>query len=144
MLTTALLPPFSLFLNIARGGPRYGVYTTALRVLVPDDAALSFQLLFGYVGALALLTLLPVALILAKAAPQVFAGLTPTVLGFIVVNGLCDNVISDYLWVRGLVWMRARVQSNAKFASLPASGTTESPTAVQTPLTPNHRPAPSS
>ena len=70
-----------------------------MRVLVPDDDALSFQLLFGYVGALALVTLLPLALILAWAAPAVFAGFTPTVFGFIVVNGLCDNVLSDYLWV---------------------------------------------
>lgn len=85
------------------GTDRYGVYTTAMRVLVPDDDALSFQLLFGYVGALALLTLLPVALVLAAAAPKVFAGFTPTVFGFIVVNGLCDNVLSDYLWVRALL-----------------------------------------
>lgn len=83
----------------------YGVYTTALRVLVPDDRSVSFQLLFGYVGLLSLLLLLPptLLLLLTHALPSVFAGLSLSVLGFIVLNGLADNVLSDYLWARSIV-----------------------------------------
>lgn len=50
---------------------RYGVYTTALRILVPDESVMSFQLLFGYIGVLNALVLLPVLLILVQTAPQV-------------------------------------------------------------------------
>lgn len=31
------------------------------------------------------------------------AGFSATILGFIVLNGLCDNVLSDYLWARAIV-----------------------------------------
>lgn len=31
------------------------------------------------------------------------AGFSLTILGFIVLNGLCDNVLSDYLWARAIV-----------------------------------------
>lgn len=72
---------------------RYGVYTTALRVLVPDDSVMSFQLLFGYIGLFNAAALLPVLIILIFAAPAVFAGFSASVLGFIVLNGLCDNVL---------------------------------------------------
>lgn len=81
----------------------YGVYTTALRILVPDDTCVSFQLLFGYVGLLALSTLLPLTLIFTQVIPSMFEGFTFAVFGFIVVNGLCDNVLSDYLWARSIV-----------------------------------------
>lgn len=47
------------------------MYTTALRILVPDESVMSFQLLFGYIGVLNALVLLPVLLILVQTAPQV-------------------------------------------------------------------------
>ena len=83
----------------------YGVYTTALRVLVPDDSSVSFQLLFGYIGLLSLLLLLPPTLLLlaTHTFPSMFDGMTMSVLGFIVLNGLADNVLSDYLWARSIV-----------------------------------------
>eukprot|EP00624_Nannochloropsis_granulata_P003196 evm.model.NODE_2618_length_17309_cov_37.127159.3 len=83
----------------------YGVYTTALRVLVPDDSSVSFQLLFGYIGLLSLLLLLPPTLLLlaTHTLPSIFDGMTMSVLGFIVLNGLADNVLSDYLWARSIV-----------------------------------------
>ncbi|KAM3573048.1 hypothetical protein VYU27_004981 [Nannochloropsis oceanica] len=83
----------------------YGVYTTALRVLVPDDSSVSFQLLFGYIGLLCLLLLLPPTLLLlaTHTFPSIFDGMTVSVLGFIVLNGLADNVLSDYLWARSIV-----------------------------------------
>lgn len=112
------------------------MYTTALRVLVPDDAALSFQLLFGYVGAMALVTLLPVTGILAATAPQVFTGLTPTVFGFIVVNGLCDNVLSDYLWVRRACAAAAAAKAPACLPGCLAAYTRSPPP----PLAPSHDP----
>lgn len=55
----------------SNGAVRYGVYTTALRILVPDESVMSFQLLFGYIGLLNALVLLPVLLILVQTAPQV-------------------------------------------------------------------------
>jgi len=83
----------------------YGVYTTALRVLVPDDSSVSFQLLFGYIGLLSLLLLLPPTLLLlaTHTLPSIFVGLSLPVLGFIIVNGLADNVLSDYLWARSII-----------------------------------------
>ena len=58
-----------------------------MRIMVPNDSVLSFQLLFGYIGLFNAISLLPVLLILRATTPSVFAGFTPTVFGFIIMNG---------------------------------------------------------
>jgi solute carrier family 35 protein F5 len=74
-----------------------------MRILVPEEGKLSFQLLFGYIGLFNGLSLLPVLLILIRAAPKVFAGFSLAALGLIMANGFADNVLSDYFWARAIV-----------------------------------------
>ncbi|KAJ1424877.1 hypothetical protein B484DRAFT_432237, partial [Ochromonadaceae sp. CCMP2298] len=72
------------------GALGYGLYTIAIRYQIPDDEGISMQLLLGYVGLLNALFFLP-------------AHLSGVVIGFMLLNGMCNNVISDYLWARAVV-----------------------------------------
>jgi len=72
----------------------YAVYTTAIRHYAPQDMALFFGLLGGFNCVL----LSPVVLALHLSSVESLATLTLPVLGLIVLKGLVDNVLSDYLW----------------------------------------------
>ena len=60
-------------------------------------------LFFGYLGVLNCAMLAPIVVVLLIVDPRVFSGLTATVFGFVTVKGLCDNVLSDYLWARAVI-----------------------------------------
>eukprot|EP01051_Picozoa_sp_SAG22_P021812 SAG22_NODE_4970_length_1120_cov_0.674829_2_plen_87_part_00 len=85
----------------------YGLYTTALRLLCVDDRRVSMPLVFGYMGLCNGLLLLPGLLALWGGLGGSggdglggVPGLTALVLGWVVVKGLFDNVLSDYFWAR--------------------------------------------
>lgn len=104
-------------------GSFYHLYCTQIR----DDESVSMQLLLGYIGLFNAVLLSPVLIALVcTTAPfsysfvrsrfnaalsrlQYFMGLanlthlTGAIFGFIVLNGFCDNVFSDYLWARAVV-----------------------------------------
>ena len=44
-----------------------------------------------------------ILLIVCAAAPSNWAGLNSPILGWIVLKGIFDNVLSDYLWARSVV-----------------------------------------
>lgn len=81
----------------------YSTYTVVIKHQVPDDDTVALPLLFGYLGALNAILLLPVVLILSINQPAMFRGLTPEVFGVVSLKGLFDNVLSDYLWARAVV-----------------------------------------
>ncbi len=102
----------------------YGAYTVLLRHLCPkDEDRMSMQLLFGYVGLLNMIFLSPVAVwvIVASGGDDDDVGdpasatatttLTWTILLFLILKGLLDNVISDYLWARAVILTSATVAS---------------------------------
>jgi solute carrier family 35, member F5 len=60
----------------------YGVYTTAMKLMAPEDAKISFQLMFGYLGLFNALMLLPVLLILLFSAPAVSRTMLRGVMGW--------------------------------------------------------------
>nr|CCA14055.1 Drug/Metabolite Transporter (DMT) Superfamily putative [Albugo laibachii Nc14] len=81
----------------------YGVYTTAIRKLVPDEAEFSLSLFFGFLGALTFLVLSPVVVILHYNGIESLHGLTWEIFQLMCVKGLFDNVLSDYLWAQSVI-----------------------------------------
>ena len=114
----------------------YGAYTVLLRHLCPkDEDRMSMQLLFGYVGLLNMISLFPVAIWLVVSSQSSEDGISPspglspedgaddgiattttttltwTIFLFLILKGLLDNVISDYLWARAVILTSATVAS---------------------------------
>jgi solute carrier family 35 protein F5 len=84
----------------------YGAYAVQTRIVCPRDESLySMQRLLGYVGFINMVALSPIAL------GELFGrvGLSPVVLGLLIVKGLFDNVLSDYLWLRAVLLINATV-----------------------------------
>jgi solute carrier family 35 protein F5 len=85
----------------------YAFYTVQVRVLCPQNEDLySMQLLLGYVGVVATIPLLPVA---CYALTQVT--FTPKIAAVLVVKGLLDFVITDYLLFRSVILTNATTAS---------------------------------
>lgn len=113
----------------------YGCYTVMLRVACPQDENIfSMQLLLGYIGLLNMLSLSPVLFYILPKLVQsnenqndsnmtddnnlnpddddnVVHAFTWFIFACIVVKGLFDNVLSDYLWARSIVLTSATVAS---------------------------------
>ena len=109
----------------------YGLYTNLIRFLCPkDESKMSMQLMFGYIGLLNMLLLLPIAIWVnvssvrdeaenqtdAEADDEVSSSVHTTTLTwsiflFLVLKGLLDNVLSDYLWARAVILTSATVAS---------------------------------
>ena len=81
----------------------YGLYTTTLKVHVPDDNAILMQLLLGYLGLINAIILLPLLIIMIVIGSINLTKLTLTVFAYLILGGLVDNAISDYLWARSVV-----------------------------------------
>ena len=83
----------------------YGTYAVQTRLLCPHKEELySMQLLLGYIGLFNCVALSPIALFSYHSS-----GLSWLVFGFLVVKGLLDNVLSDYLWLRAVILTNATV-----------------------------------
>lgn len=79
----------------------YGVYSTTLRVLCPDDEFISMPLMFGYLGVCTSLFFFPIfAYLLVTGELQ---GLGLGLIGWICLKSLGNNVLADYFWARAVV-----------------------------------------
>ena len=88
----------------------YGIYTVMVRLLCPkDESLMSMQLFLGYVGLWNMVVLSPIAVYQLGIAHSVT--LSAWVFGCLVVTGLFNNVLSDYLWARSVVLTSATVAS---------------------------------
>ena len=86
----------------------YGGYAVMTRVLCPHDESLySMQLLLGYIGLISMMTLSPIVLWILVA--RNFQVASAWVFGALIVKGLLDNVLSDYLWLRAVILTNATV-----------------------------------
>jgi solute carrier family 35, member F5 len=87
----------------------YGTYTVMIRLFCPrDERCMSMQLLLGYIGLLNAVALFPMALYVLFFQTNA-QRLTVIVLGYLVAQGLLDNVLSDYLWARAVLLTSATV-----------------------------------
>jgi solute carrier family 35, member F5 len=83
----------------------YGAYAVQTRIYCPKDEKLySMQTMLGYIGLCNFIVLSPVAIYLLLTGR---AQVTWMVVGFLVLKGLFDNVLSDYLWLRAVILTNA-------------------------------------
>lgn len=99
----------------------YGVYTVLVRILCQDEDKMSMNLFLGYVGLLNMIALSPIAwwsvveITKDEEDPGYYNGyvspehLTWFVFFCLIIKGLFDNVISDFLWARSIVLTSATV-----------------------------------
>ncbi|TMW57195.1 hypothetical protein Poli38472_003120 [Pythium oligandrum] len=81
----------------------YGVYTTCIRRLIPDEESVSIALFFGFLGAINFVVLFPIVIAFHYTGIESLSGLTAEILLLIGIKGLFDNVLSDYLWARAVL-----------------------------------------
>ncbi|GAX12674.1 solute carrier family 35, member F5 [Fistulifera solaris] len=85
----------------------YGAYAVQTRILCPhDERRYSMQVLLGYIGLYNMVVLSPIAIYELFSSQS---SLSMSVLGFVVLKGLFDNVLSDYLWLRAIMLTSATV-----------------------------------
>ena len=102
----------------------YGIYTVMVRLLCPkDESLMSMQLFLGYVGLWNMAILAPIAIYQLGIAHS--ATLTAWVFGCLVVTGLFNNVLSDYLWARSVILTSATVASVGLGLTIPFAFVTD-------------------
>jgi len=117
----------------------YGAYTVLIRNVCPkDESRMSMQLFFGYIGVLNMIVLCPFAIWIIVSSGNndndsqeevdsidqiedpstaedndqtTTTTLTGTIFLFLILKGLLDNVLSDYLWARAVILTSATVAS---------------------------------
>ena len=75
-------------------------YTTLIKHRLPNDENVNMGLFFGYIGALNSAVLWPGLLLMSRAELE---KISAKIMLWILVKGLFDNVLSDYLWARAVV-----------------------------------------
>eukprot|EP01039_Chlorochromonas_danica_P010968 gene10968-12195_t len=103
----------------------YGVYTTIIRFAVPNDEAVSMQLLLGYVGAANGLMLLPALIIMICVGWGNIASISGQAFGFIALNGFMDTVIADYFWARAVILTSPTVATIGMSITIPIALVTD-------------------
>lgn len=68
------------------------------RLKVAEDGSVSMQLLLGYLGLVSAIILSPILIFMVSLDLGDVRQITWTAFGFILLSGVFDNVISDYLW----------------------------------------------
>lgn len=84
----------------------YGGYAVMIRILCPkDESLMKMELFLGFVGLFNMVALSPIAIwqSVTTTAVSLF------VLVSLLLKGLLDNVLSDYLWARAVVLTSATV-----------------------------------
>lgn len=95
----------------------FGAYLVQVRLLCPlDEELYSMGLLLGYIGLVIMIPLLPLAIVLMTKIR-----LTWEVFGLIVVRGLFDYCLSEYLHFRAVVLTNATIASVGLGLTIPMS-----------------------
>lgn len=81
----------------------YGLYTTVLKLQVPDDDATLMQLILGYLGLINTIMIAPLLIVMIMIDVIDLTKLSMKVFGFLLIGGFLDNAVADYLWARSVV-----------------------------------------
>jgi len=96
----------------------YGIYCTMIRVRVPSDGSMSIALVFGYIGLINTAVLGPLCLA-ELLGGGLAAHLTWEIFGTLVLKGLLDNVVSDWLWAQSVILTSATVATVGMCLTVP-------------------------
>jgi solute carrier family 35 protein F5 len=81
----------------------YGVYTTAIQKLIPNEESVSISLFFGFLGMINFVCLMPFILLFHYTGIESLGNLTTELVFLMSLKGLFDNVLADYLWARAIL-----------------------------------------
>ena len=85
------------------GAMGYGLYTTVIKLKIGNDHNINMQLIFGYLGVVtSVIFFFPIIILVALKLDHIYS-LTGTIFGYILLESIFDNVISDYLWARSVL-----------------------------------------
>jgi solute carrier family 35 protein F5 len=91
------------------GAVLYGVYTTAIRKMIPDDSGISVSLFFGFLGAASFFMLFIFVIVFHYTGVESLDNLTGEIVGLLFVQGLVNNVLADYLWAVAILYTSTTV-----------------------------------
>lgn len=91
------------------GAILYGVYTTAIRKMIPDDSGISVSLFFGFLGAASFFMLFIFVIVFHYTGVESLDNLTGEIVGLLFVQGLVNNVLADYLWAVAILYTSTTV-----------------------------------
>eukprot|EP00854_Cymbomonas_tetramitiformis_P005684 gene5684-6870_t len=89
----------------------YALYTVGIRKVLPDEERVNAAQFFGFIGLFNLIILAPVVMYLHFTGEVDITHLPAQPLAWVVVKGLFDNVLSDYLWVRAVLLVGPTITS---------------------------------
>ena len=102
--SSAMLPMLGDILGVI-SAIGYGAYAVQTRIYCPKNESLySMQTLLGYIGLCNFVVLSPFAMYLIISGQSQLSWM---IVGFLVLKGLFDNVLSDYLWLRAVILTNA-------------------------------------
>ena len=81
----------------------YGAYTVSIRHMLGEDEGVSMTLFFGFMGGLLFIIIGPLLAVAATLFHAPLGSLTWASFGLVLLKGLLDNVLSDYLWARAIL-----------------------------------------
>ena len=96
----------------------YGMYTTAIRKFIPTDGCCDMSLFFGFLGLFSLFFGFP-------GLYYCDHSLGPEVIACIVLKGVLQNVIADYLWARAMILTSPTVATIALSMTIPMAIVTD-------------------
>lgn len=99
----------------------YGLYTTYLKIKVPDEEVVSMQLVFGYLGLVTAVVFTPFLLLLIYFQVDDLTNFTGLILMYLMISGMFDYVISDYLWARAIILTSPTVATVGLSLTIPFS-----------------------
>lgn len=108
----------------------YAIYTTLIRKKLPDETKeegrASTALFLGFLGLFNGLLFLPIALILHFTGLERFDRFTFMQFGLVVAKGLLDNVLSDYLWAKAVLFTSTTAATAGLTIQVPIAGIVDS------------------
>lgn len=96
----------------------YGGYTVAIRMLLGEDETAPMTLFFGIMGGLIFIGIGPLLGIVTLMNAS-FESLTWAAFGIVVLKGLLDNVLSDYLWARAILLVGPTIATSGLAMQVP-------------------------
>lgn len=81
----------------------YAAYTVVMKAKMRDDHGANVQLFFGYVGLLTVLVLTPIVGVMQWLGTSRLQDIPLPAVGLVLVEGLLDYVLADYLWARSVL-----------------------------------------
>jgi len=104
----------------------YGAYTVVIRLQMPgEEAEGNVALFFGYLGLLTTVVLAPVVLVMVASGAVSLAAIPKEVYLIILLEGLLDYVLSDYLWARAVLLIGPTVATLGLSIQIPIAAVAE-------------------